>query len=272
MLYAETRCCNRTVSHPPLTHTNLESRWKLRFRRWHRWLLARPTTSMDFINQCHVILSPLTINWWWTEIVIHFPTLKLPTSFLLLHAFRGRRGAEGLTVRTVTEEESFVLPQRKLRSTRRPRLIPNQRSLFISKKWRLPTAVLGNLYCPQSNISWGGFWVDMAVSMKMAAFSAVAPCTLVDGCQRLRSPCCLHYQSDNGELLRKSHLSHRSSVSLHGFGLNSEEFSFTSHSSLKYIKYRKNYHILSALITEPTSWSQETPVLYETGKFIIARH
>jgi hypothetical protein len=39
-----------------------------------------------------------------------------------------------------------------------------------------------------------GFEVLTAVSMKMAVFWVVAPCSLVEVYQRFRSPCCLHHQ------------------------------------------------------------------------------
>jgi hypothetical protein len=39
-----------------------------------------------------------------------------------------------------------------------------------------------------------GFEVFMAVSMKMAVFWVVAPCSLVEFYQRFRGPCCLHHQ------------------------------------------------------------------------------
>jgi hypothetical protein len=37
-----------------------------------------------------------------------------------------------------------------------------------------------------------GFEVLTAVSMKMAVFWVVAPCSLVEVYQRFRGPCCLH--------------------------------------------------------------------------------
>jgi hypothetical protein len=44
-----------------------------------------------------------------------------------------------------------------------------------------------------------GFEVLTAVSMKMAVFWVVAPCSLVEVCQRFRGPCCVHHQGpDDG--------------------------------------------------------------------------
>jgi hypothetical protein len=34
------------------------------------------------------------------------------------------------------------------------------------------------------------------LGMKMAVFWVVAPCSLVEVCQRFRVPCCLHHQGD----------------------------------------------------------------------------
>jgi hypothetical protein len=41
-----------------------------------------------------------------------------------------------------------------------------------------------------------GFEVLTAVSMKIAVFWVVAPCSLVEFYQRFRGPCCLHHQGD----------------------------------------------------------------------------
>jgi hypothetical protein len=41
-----------------------------------------------------------------------------------------------------------------------------------------------------------GFEVFTAVSMKMAVFWVVAPCSLVEVYRRFRGPCCLHHQGD----------------------------------------------------------------------------
>jgi hypothetical protein len=41
-----------------------------------------------------------------------------------------------------------------------------------------------------------GFEVLTAVSMKIAVFWVVAPCSLVEVYQRFRGPCCLHQQGD----------------------------------------------------------------------------
>jgi hypothetical protein len=41
-----------------------------------------------------------------------------------------------------------------------------------------------------------GFEVLTAVSMKIAVFWVVAPCSLVEVYQRFRGPCCLHHQGD----------------------------------------------------------------------------
>jgi hypothetical protein len=41
-----------------------------------------------------------------------------------------------------------------------------------------------------------GFEVLTAVSMKMAGFWVVAPCSLVEVYQRYRGPCCHHQQGD----------------------------------------------------------------------------
>jgi hypothetical protein len=41
-----------------------------------------------------------------------------------------------------------------------------------------------------------GFEVLTTVSMKMAVFWVVAPCSLVEVYQRFRGPCCHHHQSD----------------------------------------------------------------------------
>jgi hypothetical protein len=41
-----------------------------------------------------------------------------------------------------------------------------------------------------------GFEVLTAVSMKIAVFWVVAPCSLVEVYQRFSSPCCLHHQGD----------------------------------------------------------------------------
>jgi hypothetical protein len=41
-----------------------------------------------------------------------------------------------------------------------------------------------------------GFEVFTAVSMKMAVFWVVAPCSLVEFYQRFKGPCCLHHQGD----------------------------------------------------------------------------
>jgi hypothetical protein len=41
-----------------------------------------------------------------------------------------------------------------------------------------------------------GFEVLTAVSMKMAVFWVVAPCSLVEFYQLFRGPCCLHHQGD----------------------------------------------------------------------------
>jgi hypothetical protein len=42
-----------------------------------------------------------------------------------------------------------------------------------------------------------GFEVLTAVSTKMAVFSVVAPCNLVEVYQRFKDPCCLHHQGDS---------------------------------------------------------------------------
>jgi hypothetical protein len=42
-----------------------------------------------------------------------------------------------------------------------------------------------------------GFEVLTAVSTKMAVFSVVAPCSLVEVYQRFSGPCCLHHQGDD---------------------------------------------------------------------------
>jgi hypothetical protein len=41
-----------------------------------------------------------------------------------------------------------------------------------------------------------GFEVLTAVSMKMAIFWVVAPCSLVEVYKLFRGPCCLHHQGD----------------------------------------------------------------------------
>jgi hypothetical protein len=41
-----------------------------------------------------------------------------------------------------------------------------------------------------------GFELLTAMSMKMAVFWVVAPCSLVEFYQRFRGPCCLHHQGD----------------------------------------------------------------------------
>jgi hypothetical protein len=41
-----------------------------------------------------------------------------------------------------------------------------------------------------------GFEVLTAVSMKIAVFWVVAPCSLVEFYQRFRGPCCVHHQGD----------------------------------------------------------------------------
>jgi hypothetical protein len=41
-----------------------------------------------------------------------------------------------------------------------------------------------------------GFEVFTAVSMMMAVFWVVAPCSLVELYQRFRGPCCLHHQGN----------------------------------------------------------------------------
>jgi hypothetical protein len=41
-----------------------------------------------------------------------------------------------------------------------------------------------------------GFEVLTAVSLKIAVFWVVAPCSLVEVYQRFRGPCCLHHQGD----------------------------------------------------------------------------
>jgi hypothetical protein len=41
-----------------------------------------------------------------------------------------------------------------------------------------------------------GFEVLTAVSMKIAVFWVVAPCSLVEIYQRFRGPSCLHHQGD----------------------------------------------------------------------------
>jgi hypothetical protein len=43
-----------------------------------------------------------------------------------------------------------------------------------------------------------GFEVVTAVSMKMAVFWVVAPCSPVEVYQRFRDRCCLHHQGDEG--------------------------------------------------------------------------
>jgi hypothetical protein len=43
-----------------------------------------------------------------------------------------------------------------------------------------------------------GFEVLTAVSMKIAVFWVVAPCSLVEVYQRFRDPCYLHYRPDDG--------------------------------------------------------------------------
>jgi hypothetical protein len=47
---------------------------------------------------------------------------------------------------------------------------------------------------------WVGFEVLTAVSMKMAVFWVVAPCSLVEVYQRFGGPCCLHHQGDTHRL------------------------------------------------------------------------
>jgi hypothetical protein len=44
------------------------------------------------------------------------------------------------------------------------------------------------------NILKDGIEVLMVVSMKMAVFWVVAPCSLVEVYKRFRGPCCLHHQ------------------------------------------------------------------------------
>jgi hypothetical protein len=46
------------------------------------------------------------------------------------------------------------------------------------------------------NYNFVGFEVFTAVSMKIAVFWVVAPCSLVEIYQRFRGPCCLHHQGD----------------------------------------------------------------------------
>jgi hypothetical protein len=41
-----------------------------------------------------------------------------------------------------------------------------------------------------------GFEVLTVVSMKMAVFWVVAPCSLIEVYQRFRGPCCLHHQGE----------------------------------------------------------------------------
>jgi hypothetical protein len=47
---------------------------------------------------------------------------------------------------------------------------------------------------------WVGFEVLTAVSMKMAVFGVVAPCSLVELYHRFRGPCCLHHQGNSTRL------------------------------------------------------------------------
>jgi hypothetical protein len=51
-----------------------------------------------------------------------------------------------------------------------------------------------------------GFEVLTAVSMKMAVFWVVAPCSLVEVYQRFRGACCLHRQGDEGLIALNSSL------------------------------------------------------------------
>jgi hypothetical protein len=45
-----------------------------------------------------------------------------------------------------------------------------------------------------------GFEVLTAVSMEIAVFWVVAPCSLVEVYQHFRGPCCLHHQGDDSTL------------------------------------------------------------------------
>jgi hypothetical protein len=45
------------------------------------------------------------------------------------------------------------------------------------------------------------FEVLTEVSMKMAVFWVVAPCSLAEVYQRFRGPCCLHHQGDEPSAL-----------------------------------------------------------------------
>jgi hypothetical protein len=40
------------------------------------------------------------------------------------------------------------------------------------------------------------------ITMKISVFWVVAPCSLVEVCQRFRGPCCLHHQGDRRENLK----------------------------------------------------------------------
>jgi hypothetical protein len=56
-----------------------------------------------------------------------------------------------------------------------------------------------------------GFEVLTAVSMKIAVFWVVAPCSLVEVYQRFRGPCCLHHQGDRNlhRMFSLQHISRR---------------------------------------------------------------
>jgi hypothetical protein len=86
-------------------------------------------------------------------------------------------------------------------SYNRSALPPFRIQCLIGKKGRIGPS-LG--YCSQMArplacsevIHRVGFEVLTAVSMKMAVFWVVAPCSLVEVYQRFRGPCCLHHQGD----------------------------------------------------------------------------
>jgi hypothetical protein len=73
------------------------------------------------------------------------------------------------------------------------------KSLGIVVTW-LPGFVQACVYYKKRigmNLVYVGFEVLTAVSVKMAVFWVVAPCSLVEVYQRFRGPCCLHHQGDH---------------------------------------------------------------------------
>jgi hypothetical protein len=60
----------------------------------------------------------------------------------------------------------------------------------------MSSTCIGDVYIWCKSQARTGFEVLTAVSMKIAVFWVVAPCSLVEVYQRFRGPCRLHHQGD----------------------------------------------------------------------------